>query len=473
MRQRLSRLIILLLGVLLAAQSALSAAVSVPAQEPFMAWLPLIKAGNPTPNRLGFDLRTYAGDGTVPLMSAAQPQWARAGDIDWSEIEPVRGGGYHWEKLAAVEANIKRIRAAGIEPTLVIQRVPDWAQIYPGRVCSPVRADAVPDLLRMVETVVGRYANGKLLVDYWQFGNEVDFTPEQIIDGLGSGCWGTTQAPYYGGDYYGDVLKRVYPAIRSANGNAIVYAAGLAHLWPDDSQTLGFLRGMLAVGAGASFDALSFSGYGIWGASDRLLLKAAHLRQVLGEYGLGAKPLVVAEMGMACPSPTSCPEDFNQLQANYAARIYAEAIAMDLQGAFWFSLASTGPEPLLNAQLIDQAGSQLTPRPAYYALRNTAAMLREARYAGPPITNPPIQGEQEIQSLVFTTSRSTLFLFWIQDFDGKRTYWLPVAPGTKMICTEQLELPVPVRYDCTNQGERGVFEVQVSESPRYVEVLWE
>ena len=89
-------------------------------------------------------------------VSAAKAKWARAGDVRWSDIEPVRGGGYHWEGLAGVDANIQRLRAAQIEPTLIIQRSPRWAQRVPGRLCSPPKPEYIADFARFTQALAAR-----------------------------------------------------------------------------------------------------------------------------------------------------------------------------------------------------------------------------------------------------------------------------------------------------------------------------
>src|SRR6266508_5381822 len=64
-------------------------------------FLPLVST-TPPPSPFGFDLRYFITDTAIPYVRDAQPRWVRAGDVLWSKIEPVRGGGYHWEVLAAV-----------------------------------------------------------------------------------------------------------------------------------------------------------------------------------------------------------------------------------------------------------------------------------------------------------------------------------------------------------------------------------
>jgi hypothetical protein len=438
-------------------------------------YLPTIQGGTQPPNPFGFDLRSYSSEAVMEYVTGARPKWSRAGDLLWSEVEPVRGGGYRWETMATLEANIARLRQAGIEPMVIVMWSPPWAQSLPGEVCSPPRPEHVADFVRFVAAAAERYSSGPLQVDYWEIWNEPDFRADQVGAFDGTGCWATSTGPYYGGDYYGAVLKQVYPALKAANPRATVLAGAFAHFWPDDSVTTGFLRGMLAAGAASSFDTLTFHAYNDYEGGDRLLFKANSLRRVLASYGV-SKPLMATEIAATCvewqgaPDNIACPADFVQRQANYAARIYAMAIALDLQGAFWYTLASSKPG-FLESHLIDNVDGALTPRPAYNSFRNSALLLQGARYIGPPVVDPPPTMRNAVQVLTFQRGERTLYVFWVPETDFPKLYNLPVPPGVTAICTDQLNLPTPARYYCSDANRDGVIPRAVNELPQYVEVL--
>jgi hypothetical protein len=198
-----------------------------PAATTHRVFLPIVK-NLPAPlSPFGVDLRPQINDQAMKYVTDTHARWVRAGDVLWSDVEPVRGGGYHWEKLAAVEANVRRLRAAGIEPTLVVQRSPSWAQRVPGRLCSPPKPEYVDDFVRFMAALAKRYSSGPARVNYWEIWNEPEFTPQQAFDSGGFGCWGDPALPNYGGAYYGEVLKRVYPAIKAAHPGAVVLGGAL------------------------------------------------------------------------------------------------------------------------------------------------------------------------------------------------------------------------------------------------------
>ena len=438
--------------------------------------LPLIVTP-PTANPFGFDLRSFINDSVLEYLKIdeAPPKWVRAGDVHWSAIEPVRGAGYRWEALSAVEANLRRLHDSGIEPMLVVHRTPSWAQRVPGRLCSPPAPQYIDDFARFMTALAARYSAGPMPVHYWEIWNEPDVTTSQATDDDGFGCWADAAMPYYGGAYYGEVLKRVYPAVKAGNPHATVLAGALLYTWPDDRQSRSFLRGILASGASQSFDALSFHAYGEWGAGDLLINKTARIREVLSSFGMPNKPLIATEIAATCGSTNvaSCPPNFEawkQRQANYAARIYAEAIALNLAGAFWYTLVSQSPG-FNYSQLIDEQNGTLAPRDSYYAFLNSAKLLRGARYIGPPVQEPPPDQIDKVQALIFRKANSTLYVLWVPRIDFPAPYNLTVPVGARAECTDHLDQSLPAIYGCSDTNHDGMIPRAVNGLPQYVEVF--
>jgi len=443
---------------------------------PSRIFLPLIMAP-PRPNALntfGFDLNPGSSDTAIGYGAQAKPKWTRAGVVSWSDVEPVRGT-YRWEALSYLDNNLQRLYDAGIEPVLVVHRTPSWAQKLPGRICGPMKPEYIGDFAKFMAALVARYSSGVRAVKYWEIWNEPDIPPDIAPDEGGFGCWGSWSAPNASGAYYGEMIKQVYPAIKQANPHATVLAGALFYYWPDDTISRGFLQGFLGTGAGNSFDALSFHAYGEWGASDLLINKTVRIRQILANYGLSNKPLFATEIAAQCSSNdiTSCPPNFDmwkQKQANYAARIYAEALALKLQGAFWFTLALSKPGYAFS-QLVDEDNGTLTPRPAYYAFRNSALLLQGASYTGPPILEPPPDQLDKVQALVFQKPGSKLYVLWVPQTNFPKSFDLPVPTGSTAICTDHLDLDVAATYPCSDTNKDGFIPRAVNELPQYVEVF--
>lgn len=123
------RPIVLILMTLTLLTASPSPAVGL-AETTFTAYLPLISVPD-TRVLLGYDLRVSQGTRAEALLPALPATWARAGDLVWDAIEPQRGA-YSWEAAAALEANIRRLRAAGVEPVVLVQIAPVWRVVFRG-----------------------------------------------------------------------------------------------------------------------------------------------------------------------------------------------------------------------------------------------------------------------------------------------------------------------------------------------------
>lgn len=467
-----SRLVTGLL-ILLLLSSTIPVHAQPKASDRSLLFMPLISM-TPPPNPFGFDLRIYSSADALSYGAATRPKWARAGDADWSLVEPTPGV-YNWDALAEFESNVRRLRAAGIEPIGIIQRTPAWAQSVAGRACSPPSRDHIADLARFTQALAAHYSRGDLAVNYWEFWNEPDFAPNRVADHLGVGCWGDESTSDNGGKYYGEILNQVYPAIKSGNARANLFAGAFASFGPGDPRTERFARGMLAV-APTSFDALSFHAYGEWSKGDLLLTKTLFFRKLLREYGIQDTPLVATEIAATCESDAtdSCKPNYDEWlsrQANFAARIYAEALALNLVGAFWYTLDSENPG-FAYSHLLDRVNGQTVPRPAYYAFRNSARLLAGGSYIGSPLVELAPDQFEDVQVLPFRKFNSTMYVMWVPRLDfPKTTYILYVQPGARAICTQRLSLDKPYQFDCSDTNKDGIINLAVISVPQYVEVF--
>jgi hypothetical protein len=199
----------------------------------------------------------------------------------------------------------------------------------------------------------------------------------------------------------------------------------------------------------------------------------------MAEFGFEQKPLFATEIAATCFSARdvsggltqTCPADFTTQQANYAARIYAEALGLHLTGALWFSLVAPDSQVIYSAQLIDDQNGTLTPRPSFYSFRNSARLLAGARYIGPPPTEPAPDQIDQVQIRVFRKGTHLLYVLWVPVTSFPKLYNLPVPPGATAICTDQLNLDVPATYYCSDTNGDGLIPRGVNELPQYIEVI--
>ncbi|MFN2302252.1 MAG: hypothetical protein ACK2TV_00840, partial [Anaerolineales bacterium] len=247
--------------------------------------------------------------------------WARLnGQISWRELQPEEGDQINWDLLSGFEEELRTYQDLGIRPIIVVDDFPRWATIEPNS-CSRLKEDKFDDYANFIIQLVRRYKKPEFNVHNWELGNEVDVDPSFIstIDSQ-YGCWGDKNDPdFYGGDYYGQMVKVVGLAIKNADPDARVWLGGLmVSNPPDDNDNLNpenFLRGVLAVGAAPYFDVVPYHGhisyYGKMQDADSLLIgdwapwggaavgKPRFLRSIMQEYGVD-KILSLNEVGVGC-----------------------------------------------------------------------------------------------------------------------------------------------------------------------------
>ncbi len=385
-------------------------------------------------------------------------RWMRRWEpLSWRDVEPNEGD-YHWEVLAGLEGELARARARSIEPIIEIQLTPPWAQQIPPYACGPIRADKFEAFARFMEQVVTRYGSSSPYgARYWQLGNEPDVAPEESF-GPDSvfGCWGNPADPYFGGGYYAEMLKVVYPRIKAADPRAQVMLGGLLLECDPYIMTVGnecrnqsrwtsgfFLEGVLRAGGGDYFDAIAVHSYGdlrldlparmhsryAWSGplgGTGLPEKVAFVRRVLGNYGHANKPVFAGELALKCEAPT--PECYD-VAAAFIPRVFAEAYSLELRGTVYYPLVA---DQLYYALL----PSDFTPRPPFQAYRFMSSQLVESRYEGPVTAYPGVsghlfnQGGARLVQIVWSTDGTdrmiTLPANFARAFDK---FGSPIAPA--------------------------------------------
>jgi hypothetical protein len=190
------------------------------------------------------------------------------------------------------------------------------------------------------------------------------------------------------------MLKVAYPAIKSVDPQAQVLIGGLLLDRPSGGEDTHprFLEGVLEGGGGAFFDLVSFHAYAyyggtmglmgnpLWPDSDTVMpAKVAFLREVLERYGFGHKPLLNTEMALLCAEPS---EDCFEMQAVYVPRVYAEALALGLEGLVYYAWINEG------WRYTGLVLPDLTPKPVYHAYGAAASFLSQASYQGEAMGYP-------------------------------------------------------------------------------------
>jgi hypothetical protein len=281
----------------------------------------------------------------------------------------------------------------GLTPIVTVRGTPEWAQQIPGSACGPIKPEALDAFAAFMRELVARYSQAPYHVRYWEIWNEPD-ADTGVPGNSPFGCWGDPKDSYYGGGYYAEMLKRVYPAIKQADPSAQVVLGGLLlDCDPDhppagkDCHAAHFFEGVLRNGGGAAFDILAFHGYAYWSREKKdwdlstwsarggaILGKLSFLRAVLARYNTN-KPIMLNEAALLCWD--NCPyNEYDLAQANYIVRLYTRAHAEGLMGAIWFTLDGPGWR---GDGLLD--GAQM-PRQGYYTYKFLATLLKDAQFDG-------------------------------------------------------------------------------------------
>jgi hypothetical protein len=370
-------------------------------------FLPTVAAGfRAEPSLLGVAIEEFRdAHGFQQALELDARYMRRHHEISWREVEP-REGEYHWEVLQGLEPELLAARAQGIEVLLSVQMTPDWAQKVPPYACGAIRADKFDAFAKFVEQLVGHFGSRSPYgVRYWQIANEPDIAPSEIYppDAV-YGCWGDPQDPYFGGGYYAELLKIVYPRIKAVDPGAVVVMGGLlAECDPQTTQPGNgclnetrwksglFLEGVMRAGGGAYFDVASIHSYAEYRpdlpqrmhslyswtqdptGGTGLPEKIAFLRRGLAAHGYADKPVFAGEISLKCQEPTP---DCYDAGAAFVPRAYAEAYALGTKCAMYYSLIN---ESYYKGLLLPD----LTPKPAYWAFKFMSDQIGEATYEGP------------------------------------------------------------------------------------------
>lgn len=430
-------------------------------------YLPIVMSGvDPAcpgcPPLFGIEMGGINDANGLQEAKGAGMRWVRYNAIRWDLVQSAGPETpYDWSAISWSEAELIDARSAGLEPIVVIRGTPSWAQKIPGYSCGPINEEYLDEFATFVSAVVQRYKGPPYNVKFWELWNEPDVLPwDPVPPDSPYGCWGdnTDSTGYYGGGYYAQMLKQVYPAVKAADPEAQVLIGGLLYGYAHGRPMFLFLRGVLAAGGGDYFDIVSYHAYypgdDTWYTREDVLEgKTAHVRQVLAEYGHAGKPMMCTEAGYRTYSHDSELE----AQADYVVTDDVRAFSLGLKAHIWYGLAAND---FLGSALLNP---DLSPRPAYNAYKAMTQQLDGLYYrrrvtAGSNVEEHEFgNGTRTVwviwttdgysHSVHFPTAWSPSGQFWVRDKYGQGTIWSDASDG----------------------NVDGQVTVQVSESPFYVE----
>jgi hypothetical protein len=357
-------------------------------------------------------------------MSAASASWVRI-PFYWSDIE-ASVGQRTWQNVAGLESELKAVSISYMNTILYINDTPKWA-LKAGYSCGAVAQDKFEDLAHFLTDLVKRYSVPPFNVKYYELWNEPD-----VAGALG--CWGDFgDTTFFGGGYYGEMLKVAYPAIKAADPQAQVLFGGL--LMDCNADSIGtclvnhtqavnlsiarFFDGALADGAAPYFDGVSFHGYDYyepglgqyynanwatsWDTTGPVApVKAAYLQNALARYNVTGKYLMNTELAILCGRDgTEAPcvtHDHEQTVSAYIVQGMAASKADGLIANIWFSVGGWRGSGLLD--------SSLNPLPSYNAYKVARVKLGEAVFVRAVTEFSGVKGYE------FTNNGRHLWVLW-------------------------------------------------------------
>jgi hypothetical protein len=362
-------------------------------------YLPYILNKPPFRSMFGVEMESINEASGLNEMLDAGVTWVRTNSLKWSATEKTKGV-YTWN--GDLEDELANAGQNDIENILVINSTPEFYQLYAGIACAPMQEQYFDEFADFMRAVVERYSKPPYKIEYYEIWNEPDAPlspgqPDNIY-----GCWHDPNKPAFAGQHYGKMLKVVYPAIKQANSNAKLLVGGLLldcnpNNCPVDPKPSRFLENILSVGAGGSFDGVSFHAYD-WYYKDKqglgvysnpnwysawdttgpaLSLKVDYLRSLLNSKGLYDKFLINTEVALVCyiwqGDDAHCKTDtFNESKAIYAVQSYVMAHAKQLRANIWYAVYGWNYSGLLQGDN--------TPYPVYDSYAFTSQMLGKTRW---------------------------------------------------------------------------------------------
>ena len=384
----------------------------------------------------GIEMYNIRPSGGLEQVINTETYWIRRNGLMWSEVEPEQGT-KKWEVLKGLEDELVNAARKSVEVILVVRSTPNWAQEESGVFCGQVAPESLTAFADFMHEAVARYSIPPFNVKYWELGNEPDIDPDLVPPDSPFGCWGDKGDPYYGGDYYAEMLKLVYPKIKEADPESQVLIGGLLMVCdpnnpPETSPGSGekkdctatrFLQGIVKNGGGDYFDEISFHAYDYyldpfeygnlnwansWDSTGPMLVKKTQfIRNILADYGYSDKFLMNTEGSLLCgkdgKEPECQSESFYLTKAYYVAKSNASAIAEGLRANIWFSLTGWRGLGLINREL--------QPNPAYDAYRFSAEKLKKVTFEGELDHFPDVKGYE------FSKGETRIWFIWSLNSD--------------------------------------------------------
>jgi hypothetical protein len=408
---------------------------------------------------------THASSPYHSGLIASGTSWVRV-QVNWSSIEPNRTSPsptYFWGSAdtafaAALPEN------GGLNILGTIRYLPNWAAPAPE---EPIYPDRYDEFAEFVAALVERYdgdgindAPGSPVITYWELFNE----PDRF------NFWGRS------GKEFADLLKVVYPAVKSANPNAQLVFPGIAYDFFEDQNgpfTRSFLTDVLNNGGGNYFDVMNFHSYPIFfpnwttNKGPGLLEKGQHIQNVLAGYNL-TKPIVVTETGWHSNNVPSTIPGSPEIQAKYVIQLMTQGYALDAKIIIWWMYYDVGGGYQYENGLVTNSTPPVAKQ-AYHIFQDFAETMDTARFVRKLTVAETGKLELEAYEFNDNVKNQRIFVTWLNPVTatGTESLRLPVSQAIVRNPIAGTQYSVSDGSDGKNDG---YITVQVGARPIYVEV---
>jgi len=427
-----------------------------------------------------------------PKLREADALWTTL-FVQWSAAEKSPGT-YDWSQWDAI---LGKAAEQGYLVIITVTGNPAWAA---DTGCGPIQQDHLDEFAAFIQKAVERYSQPPYNVLYWSFYNEPDNSDPVNFAWLG-GCWGFAHhpnaAPGAGGKAYANMLKHVYPAVKTANPNAYVVLGGLAYDYftePDGGPfDAAFLDDILAAGGGDYFDVLNFHYYpwsgwrwepdGANRYNRHIAFKARWLATEVYNATGRRKPIICTEVGETSHNKDNVPDYHRQILVIYQNILGAQSA--NVYPILWFTgidLEFSISYDRRRYGLLNLDGS---PKPSYYAYKALTTELKDATFVRPRSDLP-----SRFEGYEFNDRGRTKTVLWMYanypDYPPPQPVTLPVSqPGGSFRVVKVRSRPqgdddlnIVSENIITDGGQgdgdgwvNGKIQVQIDEDIRFFEDL--
>jgi hypothetical protein len=292
-------------------------------------------------------------------------------DIRWSQVEQTRNV---YAMPEDYDRFVDQALRNGIQPLLILC----YGNKLYDKGLYPTSQDAVEAFTRFAEFVVSHFRGRVRLYEVWNEWN------------VGTGV---ADNVFYGDPaQYVALLKHVYPRLKALAPEVtviggVVSGNGSRYHWMEGACKSGLLDYL---------DAFSYHPY-CYGAPDGerrpetgFMSRIRQNDEIMRRYEKWNIPVLLTEVGWPTHQGPmgSSPQD----EARFLARSLLMLRTLPyVKGMWWYDFSDDGVDPSDPESNFGIVANNLTPKPAYLAMRDICRLFAEARYSGELDANPDIR----------------------------------------------------------------------------------